>query len=50
MPDAVVDSRYIALKLIALKLIALLYEQGAINRATYECVCATYGAPPSSEH
>ena len=45
MPDAVVDSRYIALKLIA-----LLYEQGAINRVTYECVCATYGAPPSSEH
>lgn len=45
MPDVVVDSRYIALKLIA-----LLYEQGAINRATYECVCATYGAPPSSEH
>ena len=44
MPDAVVDSRYIA------KLIVLLYEQGAINRATYECVCATYGAPPSSEH
>lgn len=44
MPDAVVDSRYIALKLIA-----LLYEQGAINRATYEYVCATYGAPPSSE-
>ncbi len=44
MPDAVVDSRYIALQLIA-----LLYAQGAINRANYECVCATYGAPSSSE-
>ena len=44
MPDAVVDSRYIALKLIA-----LLYEQGAINRSTYECDCGTYGAPLSSE-
>ena len=33
MPDAVVDSRYIALKLIA-----LLYEQGAINQADRSAV------------
>lgn len=37
-----IDSRYIAHKLIQ-----HLYEQGKINKATYDCVRATYPPVPA---
>lgn len=39
-----IDSCYLALKLIQ-----MLYEQGKINKATYDCVRSTYAAPDSEK-
>lgn len=44
MPEIIIDSRYVALKLIR-----LLYDKGQINRETYECVMQKYGAAESGK-